>query len=68
MIEVKGNLWDIPADWRGITTNGTINKAGEIVMGKGCALEAKRRYPGLPRAIASYVSTWGIGGKMPILS
>jgi hypothetical protein len=42
MKEVKGNLWNYPADARVITTNGTIKKNGECVMGRGCALEATK--------------------------
>ena len=45
MIEVVGNLWEYPADVRVITTNGTVKKNGECVMGRGCALEAKQRFP-----------------------
>ena len=48
MIEVVGNLWEYPADVRVITTNGTIKKDGSCVMGRGCAAEAKERYPDLP--------------------
>lgn len=42
MIEVVGNLWTYPADVRVITTNGTVKKNGECVMGRGCAAEAKQ--------------------------
>lgn len=48
MIEVVGDLWTYPADVRVITTNGTVKKNGEAVMGRGCALEAKQRYPEVP--------------------
>ena len=51
MIEVRGNLWTYPADVRVITTNGTVKKSGECVMGRGCALEAKSFIPN----IASYL-------------
>lgn len=49
MLEVEGNLWDPKFNpcWRCITTNGTLNKKGEAVLGKGCALEARQRYPRL---------------------
>jgi hypothetical protein len=50
MKEVKGNLWTYPADVRVITTNGTIKKNGECVMGQGCALEANKK--------------WGIAGLL----
>lgn len=47
MIEVRGNLWEYPADVRCITTNGTIKKNGECVMGRGCAFEARKKIPGI---------------------
>lgn len=47
MKEVTGNLWEYPADWRCITTNGVVGPNG-LVMGRGCAAEAAQRYPGLP--------------------
>ena len=47
MIEVTGNLWDYEADAIVITTNGTVKKNGSAVMGRGCAFEAKQRFPGL---------------------
>jgi hypothetical protein len=47
---VKGNLWDEVgrADLILVTANSTLNSRGELVMGKGAALEAKQRYPWLP--------------------
>lgn len=56
MIEVKGNLWTYPADVRVITTNGTVKKNGECVMGRGCAAEAKLRYPELPLVLGQAIS------------
>lgn len=56
MIEVKGNLWTYPADVRVITTNGTVKKNGECVMGRGCAYEAKQRYPELPKLLGDWLS------------
>jgi len=46
MIEVTGNLWDYPADFFVITTNGTLKQNGRVVMGRGCAKEARDRFPG----------------------
>lgn len=51
MIEVVGDLWDYPADWRCITTNGFVKKNGECVMGRGCAYEATQRYHGLAKRL-----------------
>jgi len=58
MIEVYGELWDF-ADEPGfvvcITTNGTIKKNGECVMGRGCAAEAKARFSWLPKVIGTHI-------------
>ena len=57
MIEVVGNLWTYKTpdgrdpDCRVITTNGTFKKNGEAVMGRGCALEAKQRFPDIARLL-----------------
>lgn len=48
MIEVIGDLWAAPTAWKIITTNGTYRRDGRAVMGRGCAMEAKERYPSLP--------------------
>lgn len=48
MIEsTPANLWVIEAQARVITTNGTVSQAGACIMGRGCALEAKQRFPGI---------------------
>ena len=59
MREVTGNLWTYPADVRVITTNGTVKKNGECVMGRGCALEAKRKFPWLPKMLGADITAWG---------
>lgn len=58
---VYGDFWEYPADWRCITTNGTVTKAGENVMGGGVALEAKQRYPELPAELGQAIKEVGIG-------
>lgn len=52
MIEKYGNMWYEPADALVITTNGIIKGNGEAVMGAGIALQAKTKYPSLPRELA----------------
>lgn len=47
MIEERGNMWDISGDVHVVTTNGFVKKNGAAVMGRGCAAQAKKRYPGL---------------------
>lgn len=59
MFEVKGNLWDLPADAIVITTNGFVKKNGSCVMGKGCALEAKKLYPKLEYTLGAEILAYG---------
>lgn len=66
MKEVKGNIWTFheQGKWITITTNGTIKTNGEAVMGRGVALEAKLRYPYMPRTIGKYLD---LLGNIPIV-
>lgn len=59
MIEVTGDLWTYPADWRVITTNGTRKRNGACVMGRGCASEAKAKWPWLPNLLGAYIHDEG---------
>lgn len=59
MLEVVGDLWTYPADVQVITTNGTIKKNGECVMGRGCAFEAKQKWPKLPKVLGDSLRKWG---------
>lgn len=43
--EVRGDLWDYPADAIVVTTNGFVKENGEAVMGRGVALQAQRYLP-----------------------
>ncbi len=47
MKETTGNLWELDADLRVISTNPIVRADGAAVMGRGCALQAKRRITGL---------------------
>ncbi len=58
-MEVTGNLWTYPADWRVITTNGFVKKNGECVMGRGCAQEAAKKWPWLPKELGGRISSFG---------
>lgn len=53
MIECTGNLWTYQADFRVITTNGSIRKDGTAVMGRGCAREAATKYPRLAKMLGT---------------
>lgn len=59
MREVTGNLWTYPADVRVITTNGTVKKNGECVMGRGCAREARDKFPLLPSELGEHITKNG---------
>lgn len=45
MLEEFGDFWTLPGDLRCITTNGTLRNNGNAIMGKGVALQARKRYP-----------------------
>lgn len=57
MREAFGDLWVLKGDLVCITTNGAVNKGGNNVMGAGCALEARTRYPGIERKIGTSLAT-----------
>lgn len=59
MIEVYGNLWDYEADAVVITTNGTVKRNGEAVMGRGCAKEAAEKWPRLPMMLGNRIRSYG---------
>jgi hypothetical protein len=44
---IQEDLWAHPADLFVVTTNGVLNKSKQLVMGKGAALEAANRFPGI---------------------
>lgn len=73
------DLWGLePADARVVTTNGYVAKSGELVMGAGCALEAKERWPDVPKLFGDKVARLGnhvhvltpasFGGETPLVS
>lgn len=66
---IKGNVFDHNRlDFICVTTNSSLNKKGELVMGAGIALEAKNRYPELPSVFGGKVGKLGVvGGDYYIL-
>lgn len=65
MLEIiKNDIWKLHEEGKiiAIPTNGVINSNNELVMGKGIALEAKLRYPDLPRRLGILV---GLTGNYP---
>lgn len=62
MIEVTGDLWTFTHEKpiiRCITTNGMVKNNGTCVMGRGCAREAAKRYPSLPKMLGSHIKQHG---------
>lgn len=59
MREVISDLWEFPADARVVTTNGFVKKDGRGVMGRGVALQATRRYPGIDGVLGAQLSAKG---------
>src|SRR5260221_6014769 len=63
MREIIGNLWDhwkLENTYICITTNGTLKKNGEAVMGRGCALEAKKKIPGIAGLLGAHIAARGV--------
>lgn len=59
MREVTGNIWKIEAEAIVIPTNGIVRRDGACVMGRGLALQAARRYSGLPYVLGSFICKSG---------
>jgi O-acetyl-ADP-ribose deacetylase (regulator of RNase III) len=59
MREDVGDLWTYPAQYRVVPTNGVLAADGQLIMGAGVALDAKRRFPGLPAALGRLVRAKG---------
>jgi len=66
---IKGDLWQFheQGEWICITTNGFIKNNGRAVMGRGCALQCKRRYPEAEVALGRFIQRNGnvVGQFMP---
>lgn len=62
MVEITGDLWRHHAAGAvvAITTNAMVNSRGEVVMPRGCALQARERFPQLPRTLGGLIRTHGI--------
>lgn len=59
MKEIVGNLWDQDNCVICVTTNGIVRGDGKLVMGAGCAKEARDRFPGLDSLLGNRVKSWG---------
>ena len=61
---IKGNVFEYEGlDFICVTTNSILNSKGELVMGAGIALEAKKRYPELPTVFGCKVDKLGVRGQ-----
>jgi len=49
MLEQQIDLWTVKDGFLCITTNGTVKKNGEAVMGRGCAKELATMVPNFPK-------------------
>jgi len=69
MKEIQGNLFDHigKADAICITTNGFVKSNGECVMGKGCAQEATKRWPGIALLLGDSIKADG-NAVIPLIS
>ena len=60
MKEAIGNIWDhLGNAIICITTNGHLTKNGEAVLGRGCAQQARKRFPDLPARLGALLSEGG---------
>lgn len=60
MIEIKANIWKFVESYAVcITTNGTVKKNGEAVMGAGLALQSTKIYPQLPKILGQKIQDHG---------
>lgn len=61
MLEETKDLWSYlgKADVICITTNGTTTKNGYGIMGRGCALEAKNRFPNIEGRLGRHLINSG---------
>lgn len=62
MLQRIGDIWSFrgPSDWICVTTCGVVKFDGKLVMGRGIALEASKRYPGLAATAGALVKTNGL--------
>ncbi len=61
MIEIVGDLWGEHAQGAvvAITTNGAVNRVGRADMSRGCARQARDRYPSLLQTLGSLLKQHG---------
>lgn len=60
--ESAQDLWSFsgkPGTYVFITTNGTVKQSGDLIMGKGCAKEAKDKFPGISAVLGEVIRKHG---------
>ena len=58
---LTGDLWEMHAmgEIIAITTGGMVDKHGACAMPRGCAGQAKERFPGIESVLGSLISRYG---------
>jgi len=61
MHELYGDLWREHAGGAvvAITTSGMLTRAGAAVLLRGCAMQARQRFPGLPKVLGALIRQHG---------
>ena len=61
MKEIVGDMWQEHAEGAvvAITTNGAVNKVGRAIMLRGCARQARVRYPELLQTLGELLRRHG---------
>jgi len=58
--EIRGDLWDyLGAAVLVITTGGAVSRKGECAMPRGCARQARERFPELPAVLGALIRQGG---------
>lgn len=60
MKEIEGDLWDwLERGVIAITVSGTVNNRGECPLPRGCARQARERFPDLPKRLGALIAAGG---------
>lgn len=59
MREIAQDLWTVDCNWICITTNAVTDKSGNAIMGRGCALEARKLIPNIDQRLGYHLRSRG---------